>query len=1351
MSVVVAHAHRFPWRRRLVAAVVAAIMTACAIVAFGAADARAKDGWVASGDLPGTFSDPAKIAVDDATGNVLVADTGLHQVQAWGPGGAASTQLTTFALSAPSGLAINQSNGDVYVSNSARDEVQTFSVIGADSGTYTLTFNGQTTAPIAFDADAATIQAALEALSNIAPGDVLVDAFSGSGTITFTGAYTHTNVPQVTANGAGLHDDPTAGPASATTDTLQIAGVDEIARFSPDDRANPTTYTRDPSFVSPPPGSNPSAGQIASFASPLAVDPATGNVLVADVASNQVLRFDASGGFLGNFNGAASQGGAFQNLQDIVVGGGVTYVIDATGPYDGLGSMSGTSRVERFTSAGAPLGSLGNGDGGMARARDLAYGAASNTVFVVEQGGTPVGRLHSYQNGVELQVVDYDVGPGSANQRSSLAGVAVDDGSPTASGRVYGTRSLSGFGGFQGVQVFDRHLRPDVTLDAPSSIGKRSAHLSGTVDPILGTAVSHFELSTDAGQNWSPVTTTDDTATAPVAGHPQADLTGLDPNSSYQVRLVADNGDVLGPVVSPARTFRTLGDSPAVDSEQVTDRGPSSATLRAKITPFGLSSTYHFEYGLTDGYGSRAPVASERVAGSGQGALAVMQEIQGLQPGTTYHFRIVAHNAAGDTVGSDHTFATPKASSARAFELVSPAAKGGNNVRAQLGMQASAVGDAFSYVSTVVLGGLSEGAPLYPRYVASRETVKGAPAWVNRAVDPPWGTNQTGTGAVKLTFGVSDDGTKAVVMSLKKLAPGAVENAANVYLRDVATGEYTTMATSTDVGWFGGEVYTLSYLFVQGTPNFDHVLLYARGTSFLPGVPNNSLYDFTGGQLRVVSRDAAGVPIGGSGDRAGMSLLDHGRNVISADGARIVFWSDNGVYLRTGGVSRLLSASRRTSDAGTMQHATLIGGDRQLDHVYFFSKNLTNASVPDQVNLYRYDTEDDTLHLLTRASDSPNAVDSDIDLVYLQASADGSTVYFASQAALTPDATATGAPNVYVWRNGSLSLIAKLDGTYDHGGVAGAQFFWSSPNGRYFAMSLATKVTDYDPLNPACQDGGIGVTGSCHQVYRYDADAKSLICVSCPPDGHKAGTAAYLMQTISDVGTHAFARAVDDAGQVFFGSVEQLVAKDINSTWDVYEYDGQQTQLISTGRGSGARLGDVSEDGRDVFFTTQDRLVATDTDDSADVYDARIGGGIPAQNAVSPSTACNGQDCRGSGGDAAPSAPPAASETTTSGASRPTFPSKAKISKLTAGFKGTVLHLTLTVSGPGTIRVAGPKVVAVKRAATKAGSYRLTVKLTSKQRALRRKGRSVKAAMTVSFTPVFGKAVKTKLTRTAAR
>ena len=72
------------------------------------------------------------------------------------------------------------------------NESQTVRVAGATGGTFTLTFDGQTTAPIAFNANAAAIQAALEGLANIEPGDVLVtgngNVSTANQTIAFRGA-----------------------------------------------------------------------------------------------------------------------------------------------------------------------------------------------------------------------------------------------------------------------------------------------------------------------------------------------------------------------------------------------------------------------------------------------------------------------------------------------------------------------------------------------------------------------------------------------------------------------------------------------------------------------------------------------------------------------------------------------------------------------------------------------------------------------------------------------------------------------------------------------------------------------------------------------------------------------------------------------------------------------------------------------------------------------------------------------------------------------------------------------------------------------------------------------------------
>lgn len=102
------------------------------------------------------------------------------------------------------------------------DEVQTVTVTGTPAGgTFTLTFNSQTTAAIPYNAIASAVQSALEALSNIAPGDVTCAGGPLPGTpvtVTFGGgAYDGADVPQMTA--AGSFTGGTSPAVAVTTTT----------------------------------------------------------------------------------------------------------------------------------------------------------------------------------------------------------------------------------------------------------------------------------------------------------------------------------------------------------------------------------------------------------------------------------------------------------------------------------------------------------------------------------------------------------------------------------------------------------------------------------------------------------------------------------------------------------------------------------------------------------------------------------------------------------------------------------------------------------------------------------------------------------------------------------------------------------------------------------------------------------------------------------------------------------------------------------------------------------------------------------------------------------------------------
>lgn len=113
------------------------------------------------------------------------------------------------------------------------NEVQQLTLYGSPTGgTFTLSFSGQTTSAIAFNASAGTVQTALIALSNLAPSDVTCGGgpFPGTPiTVTFGGAYQFTNVPQITANaasltGANLHSDVATTQGGGQSGTITWTG-----------------------------------------------------------------------------------------------------------------------------------------------------------------------------------------------------------------------------------------------------------------------------------------------------------------------------------------------------------------------------------------------------------------------------------------------------------------------------------------------------------------------------------------------------------------------------------------------------------------------------------------------------------------------------------------------------------------------------------------------------------------------------------------------------------------------------------------------------------------------------------------------------------------------------------------------------------------------------------------------------------------------------------------------------------------------------------------------------------------------------------------------------------------------
>jgi len=198
-------------------------------------------------------------------------------------------------------------------------------------------------------------------------------------------------------------------------------------------------------------------------------------------------------------------------------------------------------------------------------------------------------------------------------------------------------------------------LLPVVT-GATSNVQATSATLEGTVNP-QGTAVETCTFAYGPSASYG---STQACATNPGTGETPVGVTAtvsaLVPNETYHYRLFATNSK--GTLKGHDQRFTT---APALAS---IDQSPSaSATTRTGATVTGgalnpehSQTYYHLEYGADESYGSKTSPVS---AGGGLGDTALARQVIGeLQAGTLYHYRLVAVNLAGTTVGSDETFTT---------------------------------------------------------------------------------------------------------------------------------------------------------------------------------------------------------------------------------------------------------------------------------------------------------------------------------------------------------------------------------------------------------------------------------------------------------------------------------------------------------------------------------------------------------------------------------------------------------------------------------------------------------------------------------------------------------------------
>ncbi len=366
----------------------------------------------------------------------------------------------------------------------------------------------------------------------------------------------------------------------------------------------------------------------------VAVDPANGEVFVADAHNGLVDIFSPGGVFVSQF--AAGVSGALTGVA--VSGEGDVYVTAAGGEALELLAVGGYTSV-------------------------LPVGVGVSAVSVDPANGNVY--LDEGSSVVELNAKGESLGSFGSGSLEGSAGLGVD----STSGTVYAADGAS-------AAIFPEGEAPrEPATGTVTGVNSSEATLHG--DLVGGESGYYFAYN--QGQICTGGGSTQPTA-ASGSVEVSTPLTGLAPATRYAVCLVATNA--FGQTQGSATGFTTSAVPPTIEGESFSDIGSSSVTLNAEIDPNGSSTSYYWEYGPSAAYGSKTPEVS---LGEGHSALPVPVHVEGLAASGEYHFRVVTVSVAGTERGTDTTFHTLSTGllglpDGRVYERVTPTDERGFSV-----------------------------------------------------------------------------------------------------------------------------------------------------------------------------------------------------------------------------------------------------------------------------------------------------------------------------------------------------------------------------------------------------------------------------------------------------------------------------------------------------------------------------------------------------------------------------------------------------------------------------------------------------------------------------------------------
>jgi len=941
----------------------------------------------------------------------------------------------------------------------------------------------------------------------------------------------------------------------------------------------------------------------------LAVDDATGDVYVYDRTNGVIDVFTPAGEYLFQITsidgetiptyGEGISLAVNETTGDLLVSRTITenksiiYLLDAT---------TGTY-LTSWTGANTPQGTF---YGTVA----LTVNQKNGEVLAAAKGFTIEHPVHTVKAGVvdrfasdgeyESQVAGL---PGESWEGGSIPGVAVSE----VSGDIY---VLDG-----PIFVFAATpvAVPRLALAAPTKATPSGVTVVGSVNPEgSGEASCEFEYGTTLAYGQRvPCPAQIPNGSAPTTV--EANVSGLKSGTTYYYRLVgkslADGAVNLGEYGEAAGQVSLPG--PTVVSASALDVSAEAASLQVGLVPNGDATSVYFEYGPSESYGSTGPAAPGIALGSGGTEVQATYRVQGLQPDTTYHYRMVAVSELSlgkkmTVYGKDQTFTTQATDSTaslmdgRQWELVSPPDKEGALIE-PLGhytLQAAANGDAIDYRTNSP----SEAAPqgyAVAETALSRRTAEG---WSSQDISPPHDQaagfgGDNGIEFLRFSLDLSRVALRPTSSEFTPLSSDASESTS--YLRrNFESGDaeapcesacYTPLVTRADDTAdpfvpFGEEPNGVCEqaacgpTFRGASSDLSHVILSspAQLTSTPAPVGGEGVYEWSAGGLELVgvlpSGEAGPAILAGSSGESGFGA----RNSVSEDGQRVILEGGteggNGLYLREVGTKSTVRLDAVQGGKGPSMGLEYMAASSDGSRVFFVDAGrLTSQSSESGEDLYEYNLTAAPGDRLRDLSVDPNPKQPAEVTTVVGASEDGSYVYFIARGALV-EGSQPGALNLYVRHEGATKLIASMS-KQDENSFSGSMFGRVSPNGQWLAFMSATELTRYDNRDALSDTRDT-------EVYLYDAASGKLVCASCNPTGARpvgveVKEGSLLVPEVGEhtrvgasvppwtavqslhgvIGTFYQSRYLSNGGRLIFDSADALVPQDVNATVDVYEYE----------------------------------------------------------------------------------------------------------------------------------------------------------------------------------------------------